>query len=200
MKTRPWGNSGIRVEAWTYGERPRRRVPVCHPPAGAVGQALSGAKRKQRNTGGGVMDGRQATPRSPGHLTDGERDREPKRAIGKKICSRRWQRGNPGAQEDDQGLSNADYSHRARLDLGPAPHWNREEPAMVSGADSLGGDGGRARDSQLGRGALPGGLDFLEEPALRFALNARPTASQGFAAGGLLQKMAGAVFGNQIPQ
>ncbi len=84
MKTRPWGNSGIRVEAWTYGERPRRRVPVCHPPAGAVGQALSGAKRKQRNTGGGVMDGRQATPRSPGHLTDGERDREPKRAIEKK--------------------------------------------------------------------------------------------------------------------
>ena len=31
--------------------------------------------------------------------------------------------------------------------------------------------------------------DFFEEPALRYALNARPTASQGFATAGLLKKM-----------
>jgi hypothetical protein len=34
--------------------------------------------------------------------------------------------------------------------------------------------------------ALEGG--FLEDPALRFALNARPVASQGSAAAGVLQK------------
>jgi len=39
---------------------------------------------------------------------------------------------------------------------------------------------------------MPGGPNFLESPGLRFALNARPTASQGFAAAGTLQKMGGA--------
>jgi hypothetical protein len=34
-----------------------------------------------------------------------------------------------------------------------------------------------------------GETDFLEGPGLRFALNARPTASQGFAAAGTLQKI-----------
>jgi len=35
----------------------------------------------------------------------------------------------------------------------------------------------------------------LEDPALRFALNARPPASQGFATAGVLQKMAEVTIG-----
>jgi hypothetical protein len=35
---------------------------------------------------------------------------------------------------------------------------------------------------------------FLEDPGLRFALNARPTASQGFAPAGAFQKHGRAIF------
>jgi hypothetical protein len=39
-----------------------------------------------------------------------------------------------------------------------------------------------------------GGRMFLEDPGLRFALNARPTASQGFAPAGAFQKHERVIF------